>query len=142
MILNDKILNLLYKESYKALNSGEIPVSAVIVDESGKIVSFGRNNRQFKYNVLGHAEINAILKAEKKLKDWRLDGYTLIVTLEPCSMCSMVIKESRIDNVYYFLSSKNREVNDFGINKKKINDYPEFEAKFSELLTVFFNDKR
>ena len=106
MNIDIKVLDLLLKNAVKAYKKGEIPVSAVILDQNGKLISDSFNNRQNKYNVLGHAEVNAIVKAEKKIKDWRLDGYYMIVTLEPCNMCSMIIKECRLDKVYYFLPKK------------------------------------
>ena len=143
MNIDNKVLDLLLKSAEKAYKKGEIPVSAVILDGSGRIVSSAYNNRQNKFNVLGHAEISAILKAEKKIKDWRLDGYYMIVTLEPCNMCSMVIKESRIDNVYYFLPKKNDNDSwEISINKKQLDNYDEYSKKFKELLTDFFNNKR
>lgn len=143
MNLDKKVLDLLLKNAEKAFKKGEIPVSAVILDQSGKIISYSNNDRQRKCNVLGHAEINAILKAEKKIRDWRLDGYSMIVTLEPCNMCSVIIKESRLDKVYYFLPKKNDDNSwEININKEQINNYKEYTSKFKQLLTVFFNNKR
>lgn len=142
MKLNKKALSCLLLESKKAFRNGEIPVSAVIIDENGKVISCARNNRQGNYSVLGHAEVEAILKAEKKIKDWRLDGYSLIVTLEPCSMCSMIIKESRIDRVYFFVSKSDGVFDDFGINKELIDGYLDEKAFFKGLLTDFFDNKR
>ena len=126
-----KYMEIAYKESLKANKKNEIPVGAVIV-KNNKIISKAKNNRQKKYNVLGHAEIIAILKAEKKLKDWRLDGCTLYVTLEPCDMCYKIINESRIDKVEY-LVSKNKVV-----NKK----YKELSNKYQEKLVHFFKKLR
>ena len=143
MNLDKKVLDLLLKNAEKAYKKGEIPVSAVILDQSGKIISYSNNDRQRKCNVLGHAEINAILKAEKKIQDWRLDGYCMIVTLEPCNMCSVIIKESRLDEVYYFLPKKNDDISwEININKVQIKEYKEYTSKFKQLLTDFFNNKR
>lgn len=143
MYLDKKVLDLLLKNAEKAFKKGEIPVSAVILDQSGKIISYSSNDRQRKCNVLGHAEINAILKAGKKVRDWRLDGYSMIVTLEPCNMCSVIIKECRLDKVYYFLSKKNDDYSwEININKEQINNYKEYTSKFKQLLTDFFNNKR
>ena len=143
MNLDKKVLDLLLKNAEKAFKKGEIPVSAVILDQSGKIISYSNNDRQRKCNVLGHAEINAILKAEKKVRDWRLDGYSMVVTLEPCNMCSVIIKECRLDKVYYFLSKKNDDYSwEININKEQINNYKEYTSKFKQLLTDFFNNKR
>lgn len=143
MNLDKKVLDLLLKNAEKAFKKGEIPVSAVILDQSGKIISYSNNDRQRKCNILGHAEINAILKAEKKVRDWRLDGYSMVVTLEPCNMCSVIIKECRLDKVYYFLSKKNDDYSwEININKEQINNYKEYTSKFKQLLTDFFNNKR
>ena len=143
MNVDKKILDLLLKNAEKAFKKGEIPVSAVILDQEGKLVSSAFNCRQKQYNVLGHAEISSILKAEKKLKDWRLNGYYMIVTLEPCNMCSMIIKESRLDKVYYFLPKKSdNEVWEINIDKEQIDKYSEYSNKFKQLLTDFFNNKR
>ena len=143
MNLDKKVLDLLLKNAEKAYKKGEIPVSAVILDQSGRIISSSFNDRQKKYNVLGHAEINAILKAEKKVRDWRLDGYSMVVTLEPCNMCSVIIKESRLDKVYYFLPKKKEDSSwEINIEKKQINDSKEYTNNFKHLLTDFFNNKR
>ena len=143
MNLDKKVLDLLLKNAEKAFKKGEIPVSAVILDQSGKIISYSNNDRQRKCYVLGHAEINAILKAEKKVRDWRLDGYSMVDTLEPCNMCSVIIKECRLDKVYYFLSKKNDDYSwEININKEQINNYKEYTSKFKQLLTDFFNNKR
>lgn len=96
----EKYFNVALKEAYKAFKKNEVPVGAVIV-KNNQIIAKAHNNRQRKRNILGHAEIICILKAEKKLKDWRLDGCDLFVTLEPCSICSNIIAEARINNVFY-----------------------------------------
>ena len=143
MNLDKKVLDLLLKNAEKAFKKGEIPVSAVILDQSGKIISYSNNDRQRKCNILGHAEINAILKAEKKVRDWRLDGYSMVVTLDPCIMCSVILIECRVDNVYYFLSKINDDYSwEININKEQINNYKEYTSKFKQLLTDFFNNKR
>ena len=143
MNIDCKILDLLVKNAKKAFKNGEIPVSAVIFDHSGKVISSSFNNRQNTYNVLGHAEVNCILNAEKKIRDWRLDGYYMVVTLEPCDMCSMIIKESRLDKIYYFLPKKGDKNNsNSDIDKLMIENYPEYTTIFKDLLTSFFDNKR
>ena len=143
MNIDKKVLDLLLKNAKKAYKKGEIPVSAVILDQSGNVISSSLNDRQKKCNVLGHAEINAIIKAEKKIRDWRLDGYSMIVTLEPCNMCSMIIKESRLDKVYYFLPKRSDNDSwEINIEKEQIDNYVEYTNSFKHLLTAFFNNKR
>ena len=88
------------KEAQKAYGLGEVPVGAVIVYQD-KIIARGHNTRELKQSVLGHAEINAISKASKKIGSWRLEECSIYVTLEPCSMCSGAIIQSRIKNLYF-----------------------------------------
>lgn len=143
MEINIEVINKLKVLSKQAFDNHEIPVAAIIVDSLGNIVSEGINNRQSTGNVLGHAEINAIQSAGNKLKDWRLDGYSMIVTLEPCEMCSCIIKESRLDRVYYFLPKKSTDSEyDFKINKEQISNNEKEKEYLLELLTSFFDNKR
>lgn len=133
-----KIIETILKEAKKAYAKNEIPVGAVIT-KNNKIIAKGRNDRQTNHNILGHAEINAIINAEKKIKDWRLDGYDLYVTLEPCEMCETIIKESRIDNVYYLISQKNNKVNKKCI---QISGYDDIKIEYKNLLEDFFKKMR
>lgn len=143
MEISVEIINKLKDLAKLAFDNNEIPVSAIIVDSLGNIVSEGLNTRQSTGNVLGHAEVNAIQAAGNKLEDWRLDGYSMIVTLEPCEMCSCIIKESRLDKVYYFLPKKYNDLEyNFNINKDQILGYGEDKEYFLELLTSFFDNKR
>ena len=143
MNIDKKVLDLLVKNAEKAFKKGEIPVSAVIFDRDGKIICSSYNDRQNRCNVLGHAEINCILKAEKRIRDWRLDGYSMVVSLEPCDMCSMVIKESRLDKVYYFLPKRSDRFDYIcDVDMFMIEDYSEYTEKFRYLLTSFFDNKR
>lgn len=143
MKIDEYILKILKKDAKRAFRRGEIPVSAIIVDESGKVISHACNCRQTAYDVFGHAEITAIKKAERKIKDWRLNGYQMYVTLEPCNMCSMLIKECRLDQVFYFLPKKNDDIDIFiSINKCMIDKYDEEKNYFNDLLTSFFDNKR
>ena len=138
-----KIIEILKKEVEIAKNNNEIPVGAVIVDENNNIIASGHNDRQNNYNVLGHAEINAIINAEKNIKDWRLNGYSIYVTLEPCDMCSYVIKEARIDKVYFFVNSEYVSNNQV-INKEQldIDKYKEIYTEFKRDIQEFFKGKR
>ena len=143
MEINIEIINKLKYLAKEAFDNHEIPVSAVVVDSLGNIISEGLNTRQSTGNVLGHAEINAIQQAGNKLEDWRLDGYSMIVTLEPCEMCSCIIKESRLDRVYYFLPKKCTDQEyEFNINKEQILGYEEDKQYLLDLLTSFFDNKR
>ena len=86
------------RQAKKAYALGEVPIGCVIVYD-GKIIGRGYNRRNTDKNTLAHAEITAINKASKKMGDWRLEGCTLYVTLEPCQMCAGAIVQARIDEV-------------------------------------------
>ena len=86
------------KQAKKAYALGEVPIGCVIVYED-KIIARGYNRRNTDKNTLAHAEITAIRKASKKIGDWRLEGCTMYVTLEPCQMCAGASVQSRIDKV-------------------------------------------
>ena len=86
------------KQARKAYALGEVPIGCVIVYED-KIIARGYNRRNTDKNTLSHAEITAINRARKKRGDWRLEGCTLYVTLEPCQMCAGAIIQSRISKV-------------------------------------------
>ena len=85
----------------EAADEGEIPVGCIIADENGTVIGRGRNRRESAHDATAHAEIEAIQDACKIRKDWRLDGCTLYVTLEPCPMCAGAIINSRISTVVY-----------------------------------------
>ena len=142
MKIDESILNDLYVKAKESFDDNEIPVAAAIFDQNNNLISIAGNNRQGDCNVLGHAEINCILEAEKKIGDWRLDGYYMVVTLEPCDMCSLIISESRLDKVLYFLPKKVTSKYDIKINKQEIDEYDEFKKKLNDLLTVFFENMR
>ena len=82
-------------------SSGDVPVGALIVNEVGEIISFGKNEREKDNDPTAHAEIVAIRKASEKLGSWRLDDLTLFVTLEPCVMCAGAILQSRIKRLVF-----------------------------------------
>jgi len=143
MNISNDIIDKLYDSAVESFNDQEIPVSAAIFRSSNnELIAIAGNNRQKEHNVLGHAEISCILEAESKIQDWRLDGFYMVVTLEPCDMCSMIIKESRLDKVYYFLPKKQLSTLDILNNKVELDGYDEYKEKFNKLLTVFFDNMR
>jgi len=81
--------------------SGDVPVGAVLVDVAGEIVARGRNEKELVGDPTAHAEIVAIREATALLGDWRLEGMTLVVTLEPCVMCAGAIQAARISRVVF-----------------------------------------
>ncbi len=96
--MDEKYMKEAIRQAKKAYAIGEVPIGCVIVYED-KIVGRGYNRRTVDKNTLAHAELIAIRKASKKLGDWRLEGCTMYVTLEPCQMCSGAIVQSRMTRV-------------------------------------------
>ena len=98
MTTDEKYMKEAIRQAKKAKTLDEVPIGCVIVYED-KIIARGYNRRNTDKNTLSHAELNAIRKASKKLGDWRLEGCTMYVTLEPCQMCSGAIVQARIPRV-------------------------------------------
>ena len=88
-------------EAEAAAADGDVPVGAVVLDEAGVIVARGRNRREADGDPTAHAEIVAIREAARALGGWRLDGLTLVVTLEPCTMCAGAITAARLGRLVY-----------------------------------------
>ena len=97
--MKEQFMREALKEAEKAEKLNEVPIGCVIVKDN-KIIGRGYNRRMKDKNTLSHAELNAIKKASKKLKDWRLDDCEMYVTTEPCQMCSGAIVQARIKKVY------------------------------------------
>ncbi len=95
---DEKYMKAAIAQARKAEALLEVPIGCVIVRD-GKIIARGYNRRNTDHNTLSHAELNAIRKASRKLGDWRLEGCTMYVTLEPCQMCAGALVQSRIDKV-------------------------------------------
>lgn len=96
--LDEKFMKEAIKQAKKAAAIGEVPIGCVIVYQD-KIIARGYNRRNIESSTLAHAEITAIKKACKKLGDWRLEGCTMYVTLEPCPMCAGAAVQARIPRV-------------------------------------------
>jgi tRNA(adenine34) deaminase len=88
-------------EARAALDSGDVPVGAAILDASGTVIARGRNRREADGDPTAHAEIVAIKAAARSVGQWRLDGLTLVVTLEPCTMCAGAITAARLSRVVF-----------------------------------------
>ena len=97
-MIQEKFMREAIRQAKKAEALMEVPIGCVIVCQD-KIIARGYNRRNTDKNTLSHAELNAIRKASKKLGDWRLEGCTMYVTLEPCQMCAGALVQSRIDEV-------------------------------------------
>lgn len=142
-------MSLAIKEALKAESFDEVPVGAVIVKDN-KIIARGHNKREKEQSIISHAEINAIKKANKRLKSWRLEGCTIYVTLEPCIMCGGALIQSRCERIVYGASDPKGGA--FGssidiLKAENINWHPQIskgvlESTCSDILKSYFKKKR
>ncbi|AUD64319.1 tRNA-specific adenosine deaminase [Tenericutes bacterium MZ-XQ] len=100
-----KFMKAALKEAQKAADKEEVPVGAVVVYQD-KIIARAHNMRENKQIFHGHAEFLAMMKAQKKMKSWRLEDCEIYVTMEPCPMCAGAMIQSRIKKVYYGVADK------------------------------------
>lgn len=135
--MKHKYMELAIKQAEKAYKLGEVPVGCVIVKDD-KVIAKAHNMVEKKKDSTMHAEIIAIKKASKKLKNWRLLDCDMYVTLEPCLMCKSTIELSRMKNVYYSTISDN----DINIKKAKYKEYKKYSKNTLELLQKFFKKRR
>ena len=84
-----------------AASDGDVPVGAVVVDAAGTVIGTGRNTRERDADPTGHAEIVAMREATTARGEWRLEGCTLVVTLEPCTMCAGALVAARIERLVF-----------------------------------------
>lgn len=98
---DEKYMSLALSLAQKAAEQGEVPIGAIVVSQNGTILGKGFNQTERDYTQNSHAEVKAIVKAGKKLQDWRLTGSTIYVTVEPCCMCMGLICLSRINRLVY-----------------------------------------
>ena len=136
--MDEYYMNIALKEAKKAVKYNEVPVGAIVV-KGNKIISHAYNKREKTNDVTKHAEIIAISKACRKLKNWRLEDCTLYVTMEPCMMCCGAIEQARISKIVYGTRNEN-----FGctgkINIKNISQTCEKEC--TKIVQDFFKNKR
>jgi tRNA(adenine34) deaminase len=137
-------------EAQRALDSGEVPIGAVVLDVGGEVVGVGRNEREATHDPTAHAEVVALRSAAARLGTWRLDGCTLAVTLEPCPMCAGAAWLSRVDRVVF--GAWNEEYGAAGslwdvLRDRRLNHRPEVVSgvladECSTLLAGFFAARR
>ena len=141
-------MKIALKEAEKAYKHGEVPIGAVIV-KNNKIIGKGYNLKEKKYNAMAHAEILAITKASKKIKNWRLNGCTIYVTMIPCPMCASAINQSRISKVIYGTvpNTVDKEIiykilngNEYGVPVEIVENVLNDEC--SSIIRKFFKKKR
>jgi tRNA(adenine34) deaminase len=132
-----------------AFDAGDVPVGAIIVNADGVVIGTGFNEREATNDPTAHAEIVAIRNASSRLQKSRLDGCTLIVTLEPCAMCAGAIAQSRISHLVY--GAWDEKAGAAGSVWDVLRDPRSIfkvevtagilEAECAELLREFFSDK-
>ena len=88
-------------EARLALTHGDVPVGAVLLDETGRVVAADHNRKEETADPTAHAEMLVLSAAARAKGDWRLGGHTLVVTLEPCPMCAMAAVWARLDRIVY-----------------------------------------
>ena len=133
----------------QAAAEGEIPVGAVIVDGEGNIIGRGRNRRE-SGDPLGHAELYAIREAAQSIGDWRLEGTTMVVTLEPCAMCAGALVNARVERLIFatydpkagFCGSLGNLVQDSRLNHRLVIETGLMEERARQLLQDFFRKLR
>ncbi len=139
-VKHKNIYKLLFNLALKSLKNNDVPVGAIVV-YNNEIIGKGYNTRQSKCDVCGHAEVNAIRNAEKKMGDWRLDDCILITTLKPCEMCHEIIKSSRIKNVYYYIDQQSVSYK-IDENYIKFDSIDAYLIKYSKIFKNFFKKLR
>ena len=133
-----------------AVESGDVPVGAIVLNDKGEVIATGVNQRELTSNPVAHAEIVAIQKAASAIGNWRLEDCTLVVTLEPCAMCAGAIAQSRIPKLVF--GAWDEKAGAVGSQWDLLRDprqlyKPEvisgvLEVECAELLTEFFRNKR
>lgn len=149
MNADEKYMRAAIGQARKAGAIGEVPIGCVIVYED-KIIARGYNRRTIDKNVLSHAEIIAIKKACKKMGDWRLEGCTMYVTLEPCPMCAGAIVQARIPKVVIGCMNPKAGcagsvldlLHEDGFNHQVEMESGVLEEEFSRLMKDFFKALR
>ncbi|MCI5951212.1 MAG: tRNA adenosine(34) deaminase TadA [Anaerostipes sp.] len=149
MTQEERYMKEAMKQAKRAYAIGDVPIGCVIVYED-KIIARGYNKRNKNKTTLAHAELLAMAKASKKLGDWRLEGCTMYVTLEPCQMCAGAIVQARISKVV--IGSMNPKAGCAGsiinlLQMKQFNHQVEMETgileeECSEMLSQFFKELR
>jgi tRNA(adenine34) deaminase len=133
-----------------ALPAGDVPVGAVVVGPDGTVVGRGHNVREAEGDPTGHAEVRALREAAGALGEWRLSGCTLVVTLEPCTMCAGALVLARVDRLVY--GADDPKAGAVGslwdvVRDRRLNHRPEvvggvLAAECGDLLRAFFRDQR
>jgi len=146
---DEKWMKIAISEANLATNEGEIPVGAILIQD-GKLIAKAHNQPILNHDPTAHAEVEVLRKAGRKLKNYRLSGSTLYVTLEPCAMCLGAIMHARVERIVYGASDPKTGVcgsktdltsESFFTHKVKV-DGGVLEEENKEILQSFFKSRR
>ncbi|MEU0134881.1 tRNA adenosine(34) deaminase TadA [Streptomyces sp. NPDC006296] len=136
-------------EAARAASAGDVPVGAVLLGPDGTLLARGHNEREATHDPTAHAEVLALRRAAAALGSWRLTGCTLVVTLEPCTMCAGALVQSRVARVVY--GARDEKAGAAGslwdvVRDRRLNHRPEvihgvLEDRCADLLTTFFRER-
>ena len=142
-------MRLALQEAARAVPAGDVPVGAVVLGPDGALLAAGHNEREVSGDPTAHAEVLALRRAAAALGSWRLTGCTLVVTLEPCTMCAGALVQSRIGRVVY--GARDEKAGAAGslwdvVRDRRLNHRPEvingvLESRCADLLTAFFRER-
>jgi tRNA(adenine34) deaminase len=146
----EKAMDAALHEARVALRSADVPIGAVVLGPNGSLIASGRNEREARSDPTAHAEVVALRRAGSVLGDWQLARCTLVVTLEPCTMCAGAVVLSRVARlVFGAWDPKAGAVGSLWdvVRDRRLNHRPEViagvrEAECAQLLTDFFADRR
>lgn len=143
----NKFMKAALKQAQKAFDDGEVPIGAVVV-LNGKVISRGHNRRTKKQVATAHAEVEAIEKACKKLKSWRIPECEIYVTLEPCPMCLGAMLNARIKKCYFGAPEGKGRTLTYEISSANLLNHVieveggVMEMECAQILSTFFREMR
>ena len=143
-------MQLALAEARAALATDDVPVGAVVLSPAGEVIGVGRNVREVEHDPTGHAEVVALRAAAAELGSWRLTGCTLVVTLEPCTMCAGAAVLARVERIVF--GAYDEKAGAVGslwdvVRDRRLNHRPEvvsgvLASVSTELLDGFFANHR
>lgn len=146
----DEVMREALAQALEASGHGDVPIGAVVLDAAGGVIAVGRNRREIDADPLAHAELLALRAAAVALGSWRLDECTLVVTLEPCTMCAGALVQSRVGRLVF--GAWNTEMGAVGslwdvVRDRRLHHRPEVVAgvlaeECGALLQAFFTEHR
>ena len=146
----DDLVRLALVEAIRAPLHGDVPVGALVASPSGEILARAHNMRELRGDPTAHAEVLALQEAAEKVESWRLEGCTLVVTLEPCTMCAGALVLARVERLVY--GAPDPKAGAVGslwdvVRDRRLNHRPEvvggvLEQECGEVLREFFSASR